>query len=75
MYYSKCYNSYYMEFVGYETCEKLIWTSIEGCMNTNTIRKQGIPRNNMNKKSPGSTLVLGCSPHKYTCDIFSEYLI
>ena len=27
MYYFKCFNSNYMEFVSYETCDKLIWTS------------------------------------------------
>ena len=30
MYSSKSFNYNYMEFVGYETCEKLIWTSGEG---------------------------------------------
>ena len=43
MYYSKCFNYNYMEFVSYKTCEKLIWKSSEGCRDTNTIRKQGIP--------------------------------
>ena len=27
MYSFKSFNSNYMEFVGYDTCEKLIWTS------------------------------------------------
>ena len=30
MYYSQYFNYNYMEFVGYETCGKLIWTSGEG---------------------------------------------
>ena len=60
-----------MEFVCYETCAKLIWTTGEGCINTNTISKQGIPKINMNKTYPLSTLGSGCSPHKDTCDILS----
>ena len=44
MYYSKFFNSNYMKFVGYETCEKLIWTSDEGFRNTNTISKHGITK-------------------------------
>ena len=52
MYSSKCLNSDYMDFVGYETREKLIWTSGEGCINTNTISKLGIPKININKKYP-----------------------
>ena len=44
MYSSKGFNSNYMDFVGYETCDRLIWTSGEGCINTNTISKQGIPK-------------------------------
>ena len=35
MYSSKIFNSNYIEFDGYETNEKLIWTSGEGCINTN----------------------------------------
>ena len=27
---SKCFNYNYMNFVGYGTCEKLIWTEGEG---------------------------------------------
>ena len=41
---SKCFNSIYMDFVDYETRDKLIWTSEKGCRNTNTISKQGIPK-------------------------------
>ena len=45
MYYSKYFNSNYMEFVVYETCDKLIWTSDKGCRNINTIRKEGNEKN------------------------------
>ena len=45
-----------MEFFGYETCDILIWTSGEGWRNTNTIVKQDIPKNNMKKTYPSSTL-------------------
>ena len=41
-----------MEFVGYVTRDKLILTSGEGCRNKNTIRKQVIPKININKLSP-----------------------
>ena len=75
MYSSKCFNSNYRKFFGYETCENLIWTSGEGFTNTNTIRKQGIPKINMNITSPSSTLGLFCYPPKDTCDIFSEDFI
>ena len=75
MYSSKCFNYNYIEFVGYETCEKLIWKSGEGYRNTHTISKQGIPRSNMNMTSPSSKLDLGCSPHKGTCDLFSDDLV
>ena len=44
IYFSKCFNSRYMEFVVYETHEPLIWTSGEGSTNTNTIIKQGTPK-------------------------------
>ena len=64
-----------MEFVGYETCEKIMWKSGEGLINTNAISKQGIPKINIKKTSPSSTLGFGCSPHKYNCDILSEYLV
>ena len=43
MYYSKFLNFNYMEFDGYETNDKLIWTSGKGCSNANIISKQGIP--------------------------------
>ena len=33
-----------MEFVGYETRDKLIVTSGKVCRNTNKISKQGIPK-------------------------------
>ena len=71
MYSSTCLNYNYMELVGYETGDKLIWTSGEGFKNTNTIIKQGIPRSNIKKKSPSSTLAFGCYPHDYTWDILS----
>ena len=48
MYSSKGFNYKYMEFGGYEKCDKLVWTSGEGCRNTNEISKKGIPRINMN---------------------------
>ena len=64
-----------MEFVGYETCEKLIWKSGEGCTNKNKTSKQGIIKNNTNKTSPSSTLGFGCSPHKNTSDILSKDLV
>ena len=75
MYSSKGLNYNYMDFFGYEICDKLIWTSGEGFINTNKISKQDIPTNNMNNKSPSSTLVFGCSPHNDTCDILSEDLV
>ena len=64
-----------MYFVGYEKCDKLIWTSDEVCRNKNAISKQVIPQSNMNKTSPSFTLGFGCSPYKDTCDIFPEYLV
>ena len=64
-----------MEFVGYEKCDKLIWASGEGIRNTNKISKQGIHKSCINTVSPSSTLGFGCSPHKDTCDILSEYLV
>ena len=74
MYSSKCFNYNYMEFVGYEACDKLIWTSGEGCTNKNAISKQGITKININMTYPSSTLGFVCYPHKDTCDILSEYL-
>ena len=61
-----------MEFVGYDTHEKLIWTSGEGNIIKNKIIKQGITKTQTNKISPSSKLGFGCSPHKGTCDIFSK---
>ena len=61
-----------MDFVGYETCEELILTSIEYWINKNTIIKQCIPKITMNMTYPSVTLGFGCSPHKNTCDILSE---
>ena len=75
MYSSKCLNSNYMEFFCYEICDKLIWTSGKGCRNSKKISKQGIPKINMNMKSPSATLSLGCPPHKSTCDFLSENLV
>ena len=74
MYSYKSFNSNYMEFFGYETCDKLIWTSGKGCRNTNIIVKQGIPKINMNMTYPSETLGFSCYPHKDTYDIFSEIL-
>ena len=71
MYSYKCFNSSYIEFVDFKICEKLIWTSGEGCRNINTISKQVIPKSNMKMTSPLSKLGVVCSPHKYTCDILS----
>ena len=75
MYSLKSFNYGYMEFVGYDTCEKLILTSDEGRRITIKISKQGILKTHVNKVSPTSTLVFGCSPHKDTFDILSDYLV
>ena len=75
MYSTKCFNSNYTEFFDFETCDKLIWTPGECCRHTNTTRKQGIPKININKKYPPSTLGFICFTHKDTCDILSEYLV
>ena len=64
-----------MEFVGDVTRDKLISTSCEGFRNKNIISKEGIPKSNMNMTSPSSKLDLGCSPHKGTCDLFSDDLV
>ena len=40
MYSSKGLNYNYMEFVGYETCDKLIWTSGKGIRITNKSTKK-----------------------------------
>ena len=68
---SKYFNSKYMAFVGYETCDKLIWESGEGRTITNKIRKQGISKTDINKFSSASTFKFGLSLHKYSCDILS----
>ena len=75
MYYSKVFNSNYMQFVGYETCDNLIWKLGEGYINKTTIRKQEIPKSNMNNTSPPSTLGFGCYLHEDTCDVLSEDLV
>ena len=72
MYSYKCFNSNYMEIVGYETHEKLMWTSGKYGRNKNTIRKQVFPKRNMNMTSPSGTLGFGCSPHNVTYNILSE---
>ena len=56
-----------MNFLDYETCDKLMWTSGEGLINTNTINKQGNPKWNINRTFPSLTLGFGCYPHKGTC--------
>ena len=56
------FNSKYMEFFVYETCDKLIWTSGEGSRITNEIIKQLNPKTNINKVSTARTLGFGCSP-------------
>ena len=58
-----------MGFVGYETCDKLIWTSGEGRRITNKISKQVITKTNINKIARSLTFGFGCSTHKDTCDI------
>ena len=75
IYYYKGFNCNYMEFVAYETWDKLMLTSGKGCRNTATIRKQGISKSNMNMISPSETLVFVCSPNKETFNILSEKLI
>ena len=64
-----------MEFVGYEICETLIWTSGEVIRITNKTSKKGSPKTDINNISPSSTLGFGCSPHKDTCDMLSENLV
>ena len=58
-----------MEFFGYDTCDKLIWTSSEVSIITNKTNKQVIPKTHTNKAYLSPTFGFGCSPHKYTCDI------
>ena len=67
MHYSKCYNSKYVNFVGYDTCGTLIWTPGEGSINTNKISRQGSPKTRINKVSTSSTMGYDCSQHKDTC--------
>ena len=62
MIYSKYFNYNYMYFVGYDTCHILIWTSVEGSINTNKISIQGIPKTHINKVSPLSKKDL-VAPH------------
>ena len=73
MYSSKCFNLNYIEIFGYETRDKLIWTSGKSLRNTDTTRAQGITRSNMNKTYPFSSLGFVCSPNKDTNDILSKY--
>ena len=63
-----------MEFVGYDTSDKLIWTSGNGFSNTNTIRKQGISKINMNMTSTSVISGFICSPLKDTCNILFKIL-
>ena len=55
MYSSKGFNYNYMEFVGDEICDKLVWTSEKGCRNINTITKQYISKINMSMPYPPET--------------------
>ena len=64
-----------MKFFGYETFEKLVWTSGECNKITDKISKQVIPENHTNKIPPSSKLGFGFSPNKETCDILSEDLV
>ena len=41
-----------MEFVGYDTRDKLLWASDEVSRNNNKINKPGIPKSHTNKISP-----------------------
>ena len=75
MYSSKYLISNYTEFVGYDTCDKLICTSGEGSRNTNKISKQGVTQINNNKIFPSWTLGFCRSPHKDTCNILSKDLV
>ena len=75
MYYSKCFNSNYMEFVGYETCDKLIYGHEAKVEEIQIQFKKRYPQKNMNVTSTSSTLCFDCSPHKDTSDILSKYLV
>ena len=66
MYSSKYFDSKNMDFVCYDTCDKLIWMSGEGRIIKNKIIKQGSPKTHIKKISPTSTLGFFCSPHKDT---------
>ena len=44
-----------MEFVGYGTCDNLIWTSSKGCKYTNIISKKSSQIINMNMTSFSET--------------------
>ena len=71
MYSSKYFNPNHMGFFGYDTRDKLIWTSGESKRITNKTSKKVIPKNHINKITPSSKLGFGCSPHKDIFDIFS----
>ena len=62
-----------MEFIGYETCSKLIWKLSKGCRNKNEISKQGNPKSDINKIYPSPKLGFGLSHIRK--DISSDYLI
>ena len=64
-----------MEFLGYDTCDKIIWKSGEGIINTNKISRQGNKKTHINKVSSTPTLGFGCSTHKEKIYILSEYLV
>ena len=64
-----------MDFVSYDTCEKLILISGEVNLNTNEINIQGSTKTYINKISPLFTFIFACSPHKDTFYILSEYLV
>ena len=75
MYSSKGFDYKYKKFVGYEICNKLIFTSGKSGRNTNTISKKGTPKSNMNMTPTSEILGFGFYPHKETCDILSENLV
>ena len=62
MQFSKDFNYNFIEFGGYETCDKLISTSSKGYSNTNIISKQIIPKSNTKMTYPSATLGFCCSP-------------
>ena len=64
-----------MEFVGYDTYDKLVWKSGESRRIKNKIWKQGIPKTHTNKIPHSSKLDFGCYNQKETCNILSEDLI